>query len=165
VQFAATTQPPGRILRYLAPAALAILLGAVIVVVLTSAGSSGPHPNSANAPHATVLRRLSPYWTVRPGDTYGQISEKTGLSVDQLEAFNPQTDPNNLLPGQRLKLSLHPPAPRPKLPGPRFWTVRPGESFGSIVAKTGINLTKLEQLNPKLKPTTLQPGDRVRLRP
>jgi LysM repeat protein len=43
--------------------------------------------------------------------------------------------------------------------------VRPGESFGSIAAKTGINLAKLEQLNPRLKPTTLRPGDRVRLRP
>jgi LysM repeat protein len=43
--------------------------------------------------------------------------------------------------------------------------VRPGESFGSIAAKTGINLAKLEQLNPRLKPTTLQPGDRVKLRP
>jgi LysM repeat protein len=164
VQFAAATHPRGRISRYLAPAALAILLGAVTVVVLTSAGSSGTHSSSANAPHATN-RPLPPYWTVRPGDTYGQISEKTGLSVDQLEAFNPKTDPNNLLPGQRLKLSLHPPAPGPKPPGPRFWTVRPGESLGSIAAKTGINLTKLEQLNPKLKPTTLQPGDRVRLRP
>ena len=62
------------------------------------------------------------------------------------------------------KLSLHPPLPRPKPPPPRSWTVRQGESFGSIAAKTGINLAKLEQLNPGLKPTTLQPGDRIRLR-
>jgi LysM repeat protein len=164
VQFAAATQPRGRIPRYLAPAALAILLGAVIVVVLTSAGSSGTHSSSASAPPRDGPSPPS-LLDVRPGDTYGQISEKTGLSLDQLEAFNPQTDPNNLLPGQRLKLSLHPPAPPPKPPGPRFWKVRPGESLGSIAAKTGINLTKLEQLNPKLKPTTLQPGDRVRLRP
>ena len=43
----------------------------------------------------------------------------------------------------------------PKLPGPRFWTVRTGQSFGSVAAHTGINITKLEALNPKLKPTTL----------
>jgi N-acetylmuramoyl-L-alanine amidase len=164
VEFAAATQPRGRIPRYLAPAVLAILLGAVIVVVLTTAGSSGTRSSAANVPRAAV-RSLPSYWNVRPGDTYEQISEKTGLSVDQLEAFNPHTDPRSLAPGQRLKLSLHPPAPRPKPPGPRSWTVRSGESFGSIAAKTGINLTKLEQLNPKLKPTTLQPGDRMRLRP
>lgn len=45
-----------------------------------------------------------------------------------------------------------------------FWTVRAGESFGSIAAKTGINIDKLEELNPQLKPASLQPGDRVRLR-
>jgi len=43
--------------------------------------------------------------------------------------------------------------------------VRPGESFGSIAAKTGINLATLEQLNPRLKRASLKPGDRVRLRP
>ena len=164
MQFAAATQPRGRVPRYLAPAALAILLSAIIVVVVASAGSSGTHSSSANSPHATV-RRLPPYWTVRPGDTYAQISEKTGLTIAELEAFNPHTDPRSLTPGQRLKLWLHPPAPRPKPLGPSVWTVRRGDSFGLIAAKTGTNLTKLEALNPRLKPTTLQPGDRVRLRP
>ena len=37
--------------------------------------------------------------------------------------------------------------------------------FGSIAAQTGINLTELEQLNPRLKATTLQPGDQLKLRP
>src|SRR5205085_1964747 len=111
-----------------------------------------------------LIRRLPPYWIVRPGNTLSQISVKTGLSVGQLEAFNPQIDPNNLLPGGRLNLWRHPPVPRPPPPGPMFWTVRPGESFGSIAAKTGINIVKLEELNPQLKPASLQPGDRVRLR-
>lgn len=108
--------------------------------------------------------RVPRYWTVRSGDTFTQISEKTGLTIGQLEAYNPNTDPRALIPGQRLNLWLHPPAPPPKGPGPMFWTVRAGESFGSIAAKTGINLATLEQLNPQLKPATLQPGDRVRLR-
>jgi LysM repeat protein len=101
---------------------------------------------------------------VRPGDTYDEISAKTGLSVAQLEAFNPDANPLALIAGQRLNLWQHPPAPRPKPPGPRFWTVRPGDSFGLIADKTGINLDTLEQLNPQLKNRTLQPGDRVRLR-
>jgi LysM repeat protein len=102
---------------------------------------------------------------VHPGDTYAQISMKTGLSIDQLEAFNRNVDPLSLRPGQRLSLWPHPPPPRPKPPGPQFWTVRRGDSFGLIAAKTGINLTRLEQLNPRLKPDALQPGDQVRLRP
>jgi LysM repeat protein len=119
---------------------------------------------SARSAQATP-RNLPPYWTVRPGDTLTEISAKTGLSIQQLDAYNPNTDPQSLVPGQRLLLWPHPPAPRPKPLGPRFWTVRPGDSFGAIAAKTGINLAKLEQLNPQLKPATLQPGDRVRLRP
>ena len=90
---------------------------------------------------------------MRPGDTYAQISDKTGLTIDQLEAFNPNTDQFSLAPGQRLNLWQHPPAPRPKPLGPRFWTVRPGDSFGSIAATTGINLAQLEQLNPRLNPS------------
>jgi LysM repeat protein len=45
-----------------------------------------------------------------------------------------------------------------------FWTVRPGQSFGSIAAATGISIVTLEQLNPKLKPASVQAGNRVRLR-
>jgi hypothetical protein len=45
-----------------------------------------------------------------------------------------------------------------------FWLVRPGQSFGSIAASTGINIVALEQLNPNLKPAALQAGERVRLR-
>jgi LysM repeat protein len=53
---------------------------------------------------------------------------------------------------------------KPRPPSPRYWTITAGESFGSIAAKTGIDITKLEELNPRLHPTTLQVGDRVRLR-
>jgi len=134
-----------------------------VVVIVTFPGSAGVRRRPVGPPHAT-LRRLPPYWIVRPGDTYGEISAKTGLTVTQLEAFNSDVDPLALLPGQRLNLWRHPPRPRPKPQGPRFWTVRAGESFGSIAAKTGINIIALEQLNPRLKPATLQPGERVRLR-
>ena len=111
-----------------------------------------------------LARRLPAYWTVRSGDTFTQISENTGLTIGQLEAYNPNTDPGALVPGQRLNLSPHPLGRPPKPPGPMFWTVRSGESFGSIAAKTGINLATLEHLNLQLQPATLQPGDRVRLR-
>jgi LysM repeat protein len=164
VQFAPANTSRGWPLRYLAPAALAIVLAAVIAVVVTVPGNSGVHSRSATASSVTV-RRLPPYWIVHPGDTFTQIATKTGLTVAQLEAFNPQADPSALIPGQRLSLWRHPPVPGPKPPGPLFWTVRPGESFGSIAAKTGVDISRLEQLNPQLKPATLQPGDRVRLRP
>jgi LysM repeat protein len=164
VQFAAATKRRGGLSRYLAPAALAALVAAVIVVVVSSPRIPGTHSHPAGSRNA-IVRRLPPYWIVAPGETYATISEKTGLSIDRLEALNPYADPYGLVPGERLRLVLHPPTPRPRPLGPRFWTVRPGDSFGLIADKTGVNLAKLEQLNPRLKPTTLQPGDRVRLRP
>jgi LysM repeat protein len=160
---AAPIHTRGPIWRFLAPAALAALVAAVVIIVSNPPRTVGTHPKRAQPGHERT-RKLPPYWTVHPGDTLTIISHRTGLTVDQLETFNPSIDPQRLLPGERLKLSAHPPKPRPKPPGPRFWIVRPGQSLGSIAAATGVNLAKLEQLNPRLKPATLQPGDRVRLR-
>ena len=161
VQVGAAGQPRSRLARVLASAALVTLVAGIGVVVMTSPEGGATHSRPATSSHA-IARRLAPYWTVRSGDTFTQISEKTGLTIGQLEAYNPNTDQGALVPGQRLV--LQPPAPSSKPPGPMFWTVRSGDSFGSIAAKTGINLTTLEQLNPRLEPATLQPGDRVRLR-
>jgi LysM repeat protein len=160
VHFASTPGPKVRPSHFLAPVALAILIAAIIVVVVRVPGRSSPQ----SAAKATHVRRLPPYWIVRPGDTLTQISVKTGLTVAQLQAFNPQADPNALVPRERLNLRRLPPRPRPKPLGPQFWTVRPGDSFGSIAAKTRVNIIKLEELNPQLKATTLQPGDKVKLR-
>ncbi len=162
VQFVPAPGSRVRPSHFLAPVALAILVAAVIIVVVKVPGHSGSDSAAAKAAH---VRRVPPYWIVHPGDTLTQISVKTGLTVAQLEAFNPQADPSGLVPGQRLNLWRHPPRPRPKPLGPRSWTVRPGDSFGSIAAKTGVNIVKLEELNPQLKATTLQPGDRMKLRP
>jgi LysM repeat protein len=149
--------------RYLAPAVLAILVAAIVAVALNVVGGSTPSSGGAASARAAA-RRVPPYWIVRSGNTFTQIAHRTGLTIAQLEAFNPRADPSSLVPGQRLNLWAHPPRPRPKPAGPMFWTVRPGESFGSIAARTRINIVKLEELNPRLKASTLQPGERIKLR-
>ena len=105
-----------------------------------------------------------PYYTVRRGDTYSSIAQRHGLTVEDLETFNPRVDPAGLVPGQRLKLVANPPKPKPKPLGPRFVTVRSGDTFSSIGAKYDHSVDRLRRLNPKLKPETLRPGDRLRLR-
>ncbi|MEA2127522.1 MAG: hypothetical protein QOJ85_413 [Solirubrobacteraceae bacterium] len=147
-------------MRYVLPAVVAALVVAMIVAIVTTLGASDPSAD----PGSAASRRLPPYWTVHDGDSYSVIAEKTGLSVDQLETFNPYTNPQTIRPGQRLKLRLHMPPPKPKPKGPMFWTVRTGQSFGYIAAKTGHSIVRLRKLNPHLKATTLQPGDRMRLR-
>jgi LysM repeat protein len=148
---------------YLAAIGLVVLLLAIVVVAATTlTGSSAP--SRAEQARAAKLRKLPVYWTVHTGDTYARIAAKTGLTVDELETFNRLVDPSTIRPGQRLKLRLHVPKAKPKPPGPRFHTLRTGESFGSIAAKTGVPIFRLQELNPKLKATALQPGARVRLR-
>lgn len=163
VAHAPATRRSGRVGRLLAPTVLVGMVAALAVLIVTFHGGAGVHRRHADALQ-TVIRRLPPYTTVRPGDTFAGISAKTGLTVAELEAFNPGVDPLGLIPGERLKLWRYPPKPLPKRLGPRSWTVQSGESFGSIAAKTGTNIITLERLNPRLKPATLQPGDRVRLR-
>ncbi len=155
---------PSQTARFLAPVGLVLLLAAVVAVIATTPQGAATQARSQDSTDTTVPR-IPPYWTVRPRDTFTEISQKTGLTLAQLQAYNPDADPDSLYPGQRLNLWAHPPAPRPKPPGPRFWTVQPGQSFGSIAAATGISLSVLEQLNPGLKPAALQPGARVKLRP
>ena len=157
-------QDDGRTLTYLIPLGLAALMLAIVFLVVTSMNGSDRTSNAAGSLDA-VTRKLPLYWTVRRGQTYSQISEKTGLTVDQLMTFNPTTDPSSIVPGQRLKLRLHIPPPKPKPLGPRFWIVKSGDSFGSIAAKTRKNIIRIQQLNRRLKAENLQPGDRVRLRP
>jgi LysM repeat protein len=147
---------------YLVPVGLVILFILISLAVAAALDGSGAPSTSAAA--EAKERKLPPYWTVHTDQTYSVIAHRTGLTVDQLERFNPYTDPSNLVPGEHIKLRLHVPKAPPKPKGPRYWTVRSGETFASIAAKTGHAPSWLQDLNKRLNPVALQPGQRVRLR-
>jgi len=44
------------------------------------------------------------FYVVKPGDSLSTIAARTGVAVGQLEALNPNVDPNVLHAGQRLRL-------------------------------------------------------------
>jgi LysM repeat protein len=46
----------------------------------------------------------------------------------------------------------------------RFWTVRAGDTFGVISARTGVPVATIQQLNPNAKSTSLFIGEKLRLR-
>jgi LysM repeat protein len=152
-----------RYLAYVIFGGLALLFVAIVFVVVTSF-TGRDDSASAGSDRAALQRKLPVYWTVHRGDTYVRIAQKTGLTIDELETFNPYVDPSTIVPGQRLKLRAKVPPPKPKPLGPKYFTLHSGDSFGSVAAKTGKDIAKLMRLNPKLKPTQLQPGDRIRLR-
>lgn len=148
---------------YLAAIGLVVLLLAIVVVAATTLTGADP-ATSAEQARAKKLAKLPVYWKVHTGDSYGSIALKTGLTVEELETFNPKVNPQTIRPGQRLKLRLKVPKAKPKPLGPRFHTVRTGDTYGAIAAKTGHSVRRLQQLNPKLKATELRPGARLRLR-
>jgi LysM repeat protein len=46
----------------------------------------------------------------------------------------------------------------------KFYVVKPNDTLSRIAAKTGVSLTTLESLNPKVTPDSLHPQQRLRLR-
>jgi LysM repeat protein len=97
--------------RMLAPLALALAAVAVLVVIQASTGSSDDSSDdnakttaTQQEPTQTTKQRVRPSYTVKLNDTLERISEKTGVSVAQLEELNPELDPQNLIVGQKIKL-------------------------------------------------------------
>lgn len=43
-------------------------------------------------------------YVVRAGDTLSEISERTGVTLDELQELNPSIDANSLHAGQKLRL-------------------------------------------------------------
>jgi teichoic acid transport system ATP-binding protein len=47
---------------------------------------------------------------------------------------------------------------------PRTYTVKSGDTLGTIAEQTGVSVAELQELNPDLDPQSLTVGDKIRLR-
>ena len=102
-------------LRLLAPAAVVASALAVLIIVVGSGGSedagdrgaeraaSGRRAESPPRRTREPSRRPSAY-TVQQGDTLAEISDRVGLSVEEILELNPELDPQFLTFGQKIKL-------------------------------------------------------------
>ena len=79
-------------------------------------------------------------YTVQPGDTLYQISQRFGVSPQRAIVDNSIPDPRNLPPGQNLLL----------LTPAVTYTVRQGDTLSSIAARYGVTVQVLLQNNPQL---------------
>jgi hypothetical protein len=94
--------------------ALVASLAAVALVVSNTTGNdNGGDGDSATRtaeprePQQERPERRRPeraFYRVRLNDTLGLIAEQTGVPVEQIEALNPELDPQNLIVGQRIRL-------------------------------------------------------------
>jgi LysM repeat protein len=98
--------------RLLAPLALLLAVVAVLLVVQASMESDDSKDDTAKTTETEqgttettpAQRRVRPTYTVKLNDNLGLISEKTGVSIERIEALNPDLDPQSLIVGQKIKL-------------------------------------------------------------
>jgi LysM repeat protein len=93
--------------------ALAALVAAVVAIVVV-ASSTDLHSNSDHkAGHKAQAQKEGRHqkqrtkaktYEVQSGDTLISIAHKTGITLAELQALNPEVDPQTLIAGEVLKL-------------------------------------------------------------
>lgn len=99
--------------RLLAPLALVVCAIAFFAVII-AAGSGDDDADRGSAAQRTETtkrdrgtrrsRAARRTYTVKTGDSLGEIAEKTGVPLETLQELNPQLDPQALVSGQKIKL-------------------------------------------------------------
>ncbi len=97
------------IARFLALAALIAAVIAIVVVVSdthlhSSSDHKGGHHQQAHKEQHKKPRTKAKTYVVQSGDTLTSIAHKTGIPVAELQALNPEVDPQILIAGETLKL-------------------------------------------------------------
>ena len=94
-----------RLLAFLALAAVAV---AIFVIVsnadLNSKDSKHHRKNAQHAKQQKKPRSKAKTYTVKSGDTLTSIAHKLGLPISEIQALNPEVDPQILRAGEVLKL-------------------------------------------------------------
>ncbi|MGB9642179.1 MAG: LysM peptidoglycan-binding domain-containing protein [Candidatus Ratteibacteria bacterium] len=112
----------------------------------------------------------SNYYIVKKGDTLSSISNKTGVSVEKLKAFN-NLKTNALFPGQKLALVQQEKVQKSYVEIKKVNTssdsnvyfVKKGDTLFSISKKTGIPIEELKRLN-NLENSKLALGQKIILK-
>jgi LysM repeat protein len=114
---------------------LAALLAAGNVI---SPALAAPPPQTAPCRATYIIRR---------GDSLGSIARKCGLTLEELLAANPKVSAGDVIqPGQLLRIE---PGAR-IFPLPDTYTVKSGDTLGSIAVRYNTTIKELLRLNPKI---------------
>ena len=94
--------------RFLALVALIVAIVAIVVVAknthLNSESGKKSHQAQTHKQPQKKPRTTKKTYTVQSGDTLTSISQATGIPVAELQALNPEVDPQILIAGETLKL-------------------------------------------------------------
>lgn len=106
------------------------------------------------ARRSTAARILAPLALLAAGGaTYGVV--KDGLKNGNHKASATTTATSTTTTTKAKSKS--------KSRGKRTYTVKSGDVLSAIAEKTGVSLARIEQLNPKIDPSSLQKGQKLKL--
>jgi membrane-bound lytic murein transglycosylase D len=120
----------------------------------------------------TNRRGIKVKHTVRPGDTFWDISRKYKVKVGQLASWNGMSPRDSLKPGQKLVIwaknrsiaSARYAAPPSNARRQQLhYKVRKGDSLARIAQKFSVSISKIRRWNSLPKGKYLQPGKRLTL--
>ena len=96
------------IARFLALIGLIAAIVAILVVASsTNLHSTSDHKGKQTKTHKEAQKKprtTAKKYVVKSGDTLTSIAHKTGLTLAELQALNPEVDPQTLIAGEVLKL-------------------------------------------------------------
>ena len=92
--------------------ALAALAGAIVAIVVvakntdlhSNSDNKGNHKAQVHKEQQQNPRTKAKKYVVQSGDTLTSIAHKTGIPVAEIQALNPEVDPQILIAGETLKL-------------------------------------------------------------
>jgi membrane-bound lytic murein transglycosylase D len=111
------------------------------------------------------------YHKVKSGENMRQIALRYNVSIEQLMEWNALRT-TNIYVGQKLTIYTNQaqvqvtPAPTPTPPPPvkKYYTVRPGDTFGKIAQRNNLTQAQLQRLNPGVKVNSIDIGQRIRIK-
>lgn len=143
-----------------------LLFAALSLVFASSSAFGKTEAAKASAPSRST-------YTVKAGDNLDKIARKAGTNAEALAKSNGLKTSSIIHPGLKLKIpgaaksataqTVAAASAQPPKSNGKTHTVKQGETFSSISRKHGISTGALVAANPKVKPSSLRPGQVVSL--
>ncbi len=136
----------------------------IIVILLGLSSTLAPSRASAHsAVQSAASASCGPSYVVRSGDTLSGIARRCGVSASTLAQANGLSLSSVIYPGQRLAVpgtssySSGATSSSSSTGCPASYTVRSGDTLGSIARRCGVSVASLKQWNG-LQSSTIRPG-------
>lgn len=135
-----------------------------------------PKVSSKKKPVTTTSTKYETH-KVKPGESLSAVADQYGVSVNDLKAWNENTiKGSTLLSGTKLRIYSESPSKGDAKKNsrvsrssrgkskPASHAIKQGETLEAIAKRHGVSVSDLKKLNPKLKETQLQIGQKVKVR-